>query len=1068
MRRTPDSPGPLRLLWAGRMTWGVWLGLIFFFLMAASAQAQQDTFSLGLRLTQSVQGTSSLTSSTGAALVQMAYGDDTKALSDQALTSLTGSSDPRIQANTQSFGDGTQTVAQIEAAAKALLLPQETALLNRMRAAAVAARVSGVIWVFAQEVRPLGLTRSMKLRWFLVLAPGGRVITSEPQVVDEDPAVVHMIYYSKAVGKSLPASYGWADGGLLKWQLRRYDGTPLTPWVTEDTAGAYDSSERDSEWGPRCLAAAQTLMGCVSGFSTAQSLMVANASRKSVIDYVRAVDVAYTPSGNGESTPDVKISFDLRQYTRISCTAGSYRCAGSVGFTVVEALDRYTLSDTETVPTKINSIRGLNSSRPLATFDVNLAVSEKPAAIDAYVLNPFELPVALVAKTALPGITYMAGLQVEMPPTEGEFTCPPDSQVVGNQCVKTQSSPAIETYSCPDGSFTSGKTCTNITSTPAAANATYSCPNGGTLTGTSCYVAGTSYGATGSVSYSCADGSTPVGGTCKSNTSTPATATTTYSCPSGGTLSGSTCSIASTSYAATGSVSYSCADGSTPVGSTCKSNTSTPATATTTYSCPSGGTLTGTSCYVAGTSYAATGSVSYSCADGSTPVGGTCKSNTSTPATATTTYSCPSGGTLSGATCTITTTSAATGNAEFQTVAADMLVNSATPGYVEFGTIGNNYWRGGLYDRSMTFSLSNLAAVETFALIRAEFDDWVSLTVNGSLVGVAPYGGDRLEIVNVNVEYCEENGCYTVTQPKVKYGPSSFGELELGQSWKIDYDVDLRSLLRTGSNTIMVRTIVGGYGETWFKFRTVIKPCPAGSNYVSGQCVSSSTYPATASISYSCADGSTPVGSTCKSVISSAATATTTYSCPSGGTLSGATCSIAGTSYAATGSVSYSCADGSTPVGGICKAVTSSAASATTTYSCPSGGTLSGSTCSIAGSSYAASASVSYSCADGSTPVGGICKAIISTPATATTTYTCPSGGTLSGATCTLPNTNYAATSSTSYTCASGILSGTQCQSTNSFAANASLSCTSGTLSGISCITESFTPATWLPLTCPD
>jgi hypothetical protein len=30
------------------------------------------------------------------------------------------------------------------------------------------------------------------------------------------------------------------------------------------------------------------------------------------------------------------------------------------------------------------------------------------------------------------------------------------------------------------------------------------------------------------------------------------------------------------------------------------------------------------------------------------------------------------------------------------------------------------------------------------------------------------------------------------------------------------------------------------------------------------------------------------------------------------------------------------------------------------------------------------------------------------------------------------------------------------------------LSCTSGTLSGISCITESFTPATWLPLTCPD
>ncbi|MBD8051086.1 hypothetical protein [Limnohabitans radicicola] len=814
------------------------MAVLTLILSPRTAQAQQDTTGLGLRLNQSITSVTDLSAITSAQLVNMDYGSATSSLQMDTVTSAVNkTSDPRITAQTQSYGDGIYTIAQIEAAAKAALLPQQTTLISRIRTAAAAARVAGAVWVFNQTVRPLGsgsgASRPMKVTWYIILSPSGRVLTADPEVVEEDPTLVYLVYYSKAVGRSIPASYAWADAGMLKWQLRRYDGSPVTGWTTVYTSGAYDSPEGDSEAGPRCVATAPTVSGCAAGQPSARSLMDQTASRKAIIDYVRAVEVAFSETSAG-LTPNIQIAFDVRLYTRISCTSGSYRCAGSIGYTVVETIDRYTMTDTQALPTKLNSTRGLNSSRPAASFDVSLGVSEKPSAVEPFVVSPFDTPLELVAKTDMPGVVRMATMQVQTPPTAGEYTCLNGGQVVGDRCVTT---------------------------TSTAAN----------------------------VTYTCANSSPPNGSSCSSTTTTAATPTTTYACLNGGTRNGTTCTIASTSY---------------------------PATPTTTYSCLNGGLLSGSTCTQPGSSYAAT---------------------------PTTTYSCLNGGTRSGSTCTVTTTYApSTGNPSASASTGDTVVGSGTPGLITFGSIGDNYWGAGQYDRTMTVHIPNPASVSEFRLIRAQFDDWVSLRVNGTWIGTAPYPGDRLELVDQEVETCGET-CFTYIVNKVRYGANEYGWPELGRSWDMAFDIDLRPYLVAGNNAIQVRTIVGGRGEMWLQFRASINTCQSGGSLVGGLCVSSTSYPATPTTTYSCLNGGLLSGSTCTQPGSSyAATPTTTYTCLNGGTRSGSTCAVAASTYSATPTTTYTCLNGGTLSGSSCVSTLTTAA--TPNYSC-SAGILSGSSC---------------------------------------------------------------------------------------------------------------------------
>jgi len=61
------------------------------------------------------------------------------------------------------------------------------------------------------------------------------------------------------------------------------------------------------------------------------------------------------------------------------------------------------------------------------------------------------------------------------------------------------------------------------------------------------------------------------------------------------------------------------------------------------------------------------------------------------------------------------------------------------------GTVGDNYWSTGQYDRTVTFNLDNPASLEEFSLIQVEYDDWLMINVNGTTIYIGPYGGDMLQ-----------------------------------------------------------------------------------------------------------------------------------------------------------------------------------------------------------------------------------------------------------------------------------------------------------------------------------
>lgn len=134
-----------------------------------------------------------------------------------------------------------------------------------------------------------------------------------------------------------------------------------------------------------------------------------------------------------------------------------------------------------------------------------------------------------------------------------------------------------------------------------------------------------------------------------------------------------------------------------------------------------------------------------------------------------------------------------------------------------FGTIGDNYWGSGQYDRTLSFEIRDLSLISRFALTRAKFDDWLWVQVNGTTVYVGPYGGDMINRKAFGRLYGVQCRSW---EPNYRCG-----NVELGTSWDSTMDVDLRPYLVEGSNTIWTRTIVGGGGESAIQI-TTRQVCP--------------------------------------------------------------------------------------------------------------------------------------------------------------------------------------------------------------------------------------------------
>lgn len=218
-----------------------------------------------------------------------------------------------------------------------------------------------------------------------------------------------MLYTSLAAEAGLPQTWTYADAGVLKWQLRKRDGSPATAWTTVNTGGAFDEIASDSEFKVNCLANTTTA-GCPTGFVDAKTLMADTASASTVIDYVRKVAPAYDETldpSTGETVyqPQMSVSYDRREYDRTGCSSGNFRNIGRRGYTLKTTVDRYQMAESDQSATRINRFEGTSIS-PTENFDLSKTLDMTSQSLSNQVIDSFTS--ALVASSTVRGLQYLA------------------------------------------------------------------------------------------------------------------------------------------------------------------------------------------------------------------------------------------------------------------------------------------------------------------------------------------------------------------------------------------------------------------------------------------------------------------------------------------------------------------------------------------------------------------------------------------------------------------------------------------------------------------------------------
>ena len=144
-----------------------------------------------------------------------------------------------------------------------------------------------------------------------------------------------------------------------------------------------------------------------------------------------------------------------------------------------------------------------------------------------------------------------------------------------------------------------------------------------------------------------------------------------------------------------------------------------------------------------------------------------------------------------------------------------------------FGTFKDNYWKGirKIFDRILTFRITNKDDITLFSLAEVSFEDWLLLKINGTTIYVGPKGGDRLEVCEKDI--AGEGAVEPSISPGVCYSATGFqpgGDLDI--TWHRYPNIDLRPYLTNGLNTISMRVIVvnQGSGAMLIKARMACQP----------------------------------------------------------------------------------------------------------------------------------------------------------------------------------------------------------------------------------------------------
>jgi hypothetical protein len=317
------------------------------------------------------------------------------------------------------YSSGSATKDAIIAQATSWLLPYAASLTTSLKSWMAINNYKAGSFIYEQEVVPQGTARSMKLVWQLAVSDTGRGLYGAPRLIDADPTYVYVTYTPKSVATGLPSSWAYSGAGILKWQLRKRDGTPQTSWASVDTNGAYDaptSNGVDIDFGLKCLADKSSSLGCPTAYIDTKTLITNTASMGAIIDYVRQVAPVYdstidASSGATIQTPRVSVSIDTRTLTPTDCTNTTYRNTGSYGFTLNSNVDRYTVNEDMTTPQFVQRFTSTSTS-PTSSYDLTVSTTLSSTLLQSQVINPFDTSAGLVAVSVVPYLTYLAPLTV--------------------------------------------------------------------------------------------------------------------------------------------------------------------------------------------------------------------------------------------------------------------------------------------------------------------------------------------------------------------------------------------------------------------------------------------------------------------------------------------------------------------------------------------------------------------------------------------------------------------------------------------------------------------------------
>lgn len=412
--------------------------------LPAWAQPQRER---GLRVVQSINGAN--LSSVKSEIVRVTFG--AAAVSAPAFEAVATAgvdlASTRISVPFTVIPRGTLTKGDIESQARSVLTPALAATVaERLRVAMAQIKVGTAAFVFEQSVwagvpaaveasdgrcrwmgapfatriclRRFGLldrstvtmtsVREMKLVWSVTVMEGGRYFAGDAKVTDPDPTIVYLSYVSLTPAQGLPPDWKLPSAGVMRYQIRKRDGTPTTDWEEIDTAGAFDEVAADSEFMVKCLVDSATA-GCPAGYPDAKALMQDSGSVASVIDYARQVSPVYDEStdaaGQTIYTARTSVSYDQRSFVEDGCDVGVYRNVGRRGYLLKTVIDRYQMGAEDRSPVKVNRFEATAPSSD-DSFDLSLPAVANDSALTGLVID--DETRQLVQASSVLGLQYLA------------------------------------------------------------------------------------------------------------------------------------------------------------------------------------------------------------------------------------------------------------------------------------------------------------------------------------------------------------------------------------------------------------------------------------------------------------------------------------------------------------------------------------------------------------------------------------------------------------------------------------------------------------------------------------